>query len=250
MKPELKLCTMQALHLIVLIFSIAATATGKHFLIETVDAPAPEEGGAVEDGAGVEGSVEDRAGEDFADNLLDNPVIRGESDKLTAAGKLETKEEGGTGAGLEVEQADEEKVKPGPTEAPKGITSPPMLSKLVKEEKDKKTNKTISVSIEGEEDQAPHVSCGRHYEPRCEDCPNNPNRPKSTQPRLWCNGDCFWKSGHCIRKTNETQVNCGGHYADTCQACPQGSRDWCNGDCKVKCKADTSCSSPGEWSCV
>ena len=38
---------------------------------------------------------------------------------------------------------------------------------------------------------------------------------------LWCNGDCIWKSGRCVRKTNETQVNCGGHSADKCANCHQ-----------------------------
>ena len=91
--------------------------------------------------------------------------------------------EGTTEAGLLEIHDDVTEATSGPTEAPKGITAPPMKSKVVKEEKDKKTNETISFLMEGEEDDQPHVSCGRHYAQYCEDCPNDPNRPTATTPR-------------------------------------------------------------------
>jgi len=129
-----------------------------------------------------------------------------------------------------------------------------MKSKVMKEEKDKKTNETISFEMEGELDDQPYVSCGSHYEHSCADCISSPNRPSATSPRLWCNGDCIWRSGQCTRKSNKKQVNCGGHSADSCADCPKaggGDRNWCNGDCKVECKAKTGCrSTPREWACV
>ena len=94
--------------------------------------------------------------------------------------------------GLQIhDDASATKAKPGPTEAPEGITSPPMKSKVVKEGKDKKTNKTISFAMEGEVDDQPHVSCGSHYAHHCEDCISSPNRPHATSPRY--EGD-WWKN--------------------------------------------------------
>ena len=52
----------------------------------------------------------------------------------------------------------------------------------MKEEKDKKTNETISFEMEGELDFEPFVSCGNHYEQRCQDCISSPNRPPATSP--------------------------------------------------------------------
>ena len=58
-----------------------------------------------------------------------------------------------------------------------------MKNKVVKEQKDKKTNETISFEMEGEVDDQPYVSCGAHYEPTCEDCPHSLSRPNGTSPR-------------------------------------------------------------------
>jgi len=172
-------------------------------------------------------------------------------------GKVNDTKEGTEEEALEVHHPNTE-TKSGPTEAPKGITSPPMKSKVVKEEKDKKTNETISFEMEGELDFEPFVSCGNHYEQRCQDCISSPNRPPATSPVLWCNGDCVWKNkglfGECVRKSNKKQVNCGGHSADSCADCPKaggGNRNWCNGECYVECDADSSCRSrPREWNCL
>jgi len=125
----------------------------------------------------------------------------------------------------------------------------------VKEQKDKKTNETISFEMEGEVDDQPFVSCGAHYMPTCEDCPHSLSRPDGTSPRLWCNGDCIWKNERCRKKSTKKQVNCGGHSADTCEDCTEageGNRNWCNGECTVKCLKgeNRGCSEPSEWSCV
>ena len=86
-------------------------------------------------------------------------------------------------------------------------TRPPKKSKVVKEEKDKNGDMNSRVG-KGEKDKnrdmnskvgkeekvknrdepirfqmQSHVSCGKHYEQSCEDCPKNPNRPNSTEPR-------------------------------------------------------------------
>ena len=61
---------------------------------------------------------------------------------------------------------------------------PAFLTQVVKEEKDKKTNETISFELEGELDIQPYVSCGNHYEQRCQDCISSPNRPPATSP-VW-----------------------------------------------------------------
>ena len=59
-----------------------------------------------------------------------------------------------------------------------------MKSNVVKEEKDKVKNRDEPIRFRsGEVDYQPHVSCGKHYEQSCEDCPKNPNRPNSTEPR-------------------------------------------------------------------
>merc|ERR1711974_4511 len=181
------------------------------------------------------------------------PDIGGAKVKNTTKGVKTSKGDNDTEEALEVHHPDTEAAS-GPTEAPKGITSPPMKSKVVKEEKDKKTNDTISFEMEGEMDDQPYVSCGSHYEHTCEDCISSTNRPSATSPRLWCNGDCIWRNRQCTRKSNKKQVNCGGHSADSCADCPKaggGDRNWCNGDCKVDCRAKTSCrSTPREWACV
>ena len=80
----------------------------------------------------------------------------------------------------------------GPTEAPKGFTSPPMKTKVSREEKeiqlacgdsmfckvekeerDKKTNRTIRFEMEGQLDQADLLSCGKHFARSCPDCLGN-----------------------------------------------------------------------------
>ena len=91
--------------------------------------------------------------------------------------------EGTAEGGLQIHHDDTSEAKSGPTEAPTGITSPPMKNKVVKEQKDKKTNETISFEMEGEVDDQPYVSCGAHYEATCEDCPHSLSRPDGTSPR-------------------------------------------------------------------
>merc|ERR1711974_249397 len=87
------------------------------------------------------------------------PDIGGAKVKNTTKGVKTIKGDNDTEEALEVHHPDTEAAS-GPTEAPKGITSPPMKSKVVKEEKDKKTNDTISFEMEGEMDDQPYVSCG------------------------------------------------------------------------------------------
>merc|ERR1719367_2075663 len=71
--------------------------------------------------------------------------------------------------------------------------------------------------------RAQQVSCGNHYAPSCQDCPQG-------NGATWCNGECQWSSSlnQCSKP-----VNCGNHNAPSCQDCPQGNGEgWCNGDCK------------------
>ena len=114
----------------------------------------------------------------FLSLVPDAPAIGGATVKKTSKGENDTE------GAIEVHHPDTEAAS-GPTEAPKGITSPPMKSKVMKEEKDKKTNETISFEMEGELDDQPYVSCGSHYEHSCADCVSSPNRPSATSPRYF-----------------------------------------------------------------
>jgi len=70
------------------------------------------------------------------------------------------------------------------------------------------------------------VSCGSHRAATCIQCPEG-------NGASWCNGDCEWKNGICVRNGYRTEVSCGSHKAPTCSECPQGhGATWCNGDCE------------------
>ena len=48
-----------------------------------------------------------------------------------------------------------------------------MFCKVEKEERDKKTNRTIRFEMEGQLDQADLLSCGKHFARSCPDCLGN-----------------------------------------------------------------------------
>lgn len=79
----------------------------------------------------------------------------------------------------------------------------------------------------------PWVDCGGHQAHHCSECPQG-------HGSSWCNGECLWRQGSCIKKqvpprrskAEVETVNCGHHRAGDCSACPQGhGAEWCNGDC-------------------
>lgn len=73
------------------------------------------------------------------------------------------------------------------------------------------------------------VSCGGHRGLVCADCPKG-------HGMAWCNGECQWKYGQCMRPKSSLcpprGVSCGGHRADSCANCPgKHGASWCNGEC-------------------
>ena len=89
----------------------------------------------------------------------------------------------------------------------------------------------------------PPVHCGgnSHTAPSCNACVSAGKSP--LEQKTYCNGDCVWRVGKCVRPAAAVPapkpVHCGGtsHTAPSCKACvPAGKprleqETYCNGDC-------------------
>jgi len=84
------------------------------------------------------------------------------------------------------------------------------------------------------------VSCGNHPAPSCGECPQG-------NGAAWCNGDCTWRNGQCVKVKVQAVVDCGNHPAPSCGECPRGNgAAWCNADCTWR---NGQCVEKGDGSC-